>query len=147
MRKEIVKRILYKQKQLDQLIMLDNQIFDYPELQITIALYTKIGELSNEIPHWQYWKKNLKENKEKQLEKLADCIYFTASLMNHNNESFEAFSINQYSTISQLLCSLYDLISADKKHTMNILFELGNSLDFCDEEIEESYNKKNKINY
>lgn len=147
MRKEIIKRILDKQKSLDQLILLNAGISVYPKEEITIAFNTELGELSNEIPEWKYWKKNKKINKEKQLDELVDCIHFTASLMNYNRDLIESYEINKDCNIVQLLSAIYILAPGRKNVVMVLLFAIGNKLGFTDEKIEEGYNKKNKINY
>jgi dimeric dUTPase (all-alpha-NTP-PPase superfamily) len=49
---------------------------------ITQALYVELGELTQEIGFFKYWKKNKTINKVRPYDEWADCMHFMASLGN-----------------------------------------------------------------
>ncbi|HEK9103301.1 TPA: dUTP diphosphatase [Bacillus pseudomycoides] len=124
---------------------------------VTQALYTELGELSNEIGFFKYWKKNKKDDKARQYDEWADCMHFVASLGNkygHSDElsflprllikktaeksyhySFEQLYHNDLSIYNEYVKSLSSLVS------------IGLKLGMTPEDMEKSYFDKNQVNY
>ncbi|PEM10748.1 dUTP diphosphatase [Bacillus wiedmannii] len=131
---------------------------------VTQALYTELGELSNEIGFFKYWKKNKTINKARQNDEWADCMHFMASLG------------NKYDHVDSILSDrVKDVMKRDIDHCMNkeisyrILFEelyktnfnneyeyaislaslitIGLKLGMSYEDMEKAYFEKNQVNY
>ncbi|AIY72838.1 TPA: dUTP diphosphatase [Bacillus tropicus] len=124
---------------------------------VTQALYTELGELSNEIGFFKYWKKNKKDDKARQYDEWADCMHFVASLGNkygHSNElsflprlltkktaektyhySFEQLYHNDLSIYNEYVRALSALVS------------IGLKLGMTHEDMEKAYFEKNQVNY
>ncbi len=131
---------------------------------VTQALYTELGELSNEIGFFKYWKKNKKDDKARQYDEWADCMHFMASLG------------NKYGHVESVLSErVKDAMKRDIDHCMDneisyrILFEelyttkfnneyeyaislaslimIGLKLGMTYEDMEKAYFDKNQVNY
>lgn len=87
-----LKELYEKQRTLDDLILrtqfnIDGR-FDISEAHkqfITerqLAAFVELGELCNEIESFKYWKKNKKNNREKQLKEYVDLLHFFLSIGN-----------------------------------------------------------------
>lgn len=51
-----------------------------------LALFTELGEFSNEIECFKHWKKNKRNDRDKRLDEFADCVHFTLSILNKMEE-------------------------------------------------------------
>ncbi|WP_000718342.1 dUTPase, partial [Bacillus cereus] len=81
-------------------------------------LYTELGELSNEIGFFKYWKKNKKDDKERQYDEWADCMHFMASLGNKYGHSEDFYDIDELSGVSSAYTTLsYHYIFEKLYHT------------------------------
>lgn len=121
-----------------------------------LSLHVEIGELANETRCFKYWSTKPPSPKEIILEEYVDCLHFILSLgldynyddiiiaMNPNEAKLTEQFLNLYIDVTDLV------VSSSKDHFMT-LFEdfltIGNSLGFTEEEIIESYYKKNEINH
>ncbi|MBC2370557.1 hypothetical protein HBP98_00930 [Listeria booriae] len=158
-----IEKMLEMQTQVDAKIMEKVEI-DKPLLQnnLKLALQVEIAEFANELQSFKHWKHNKVIDDAKVKDELADCIAFALALINHYDignlnaelmlNTSEAESENKDSEITySLLESLR--ISSDiwgQDDVVNILLILlnlaKNTLHFTEEEIEEAYMAKAKIN-
>ncbi|HDR4393066.1 dUTP diphosphatase [Bacillus cereus] len=124
---------------------------------VTQALYTELGELSNEIGFFKYWKKNKKDNKARQYDEWADCLHFIASLGNkygHSNELtyLPRLLINQTSLKSYHYSFevLYQSDFSDFNHyikALSTIVAIGLKLGMTYEDMQKAYFEKNQVNY
>lgn len=154
-----LKELLDMQEKLDNKVIEVHKLEDKPSEELQeerlLALMVEIGELSNEIECFKYWKKNKRSNKEKQLEELADCLHFTLSLMNMNGAKYKDMELSEVradfiqgeSLTLKILSINNALFEEDYGVVFCGLIQLGRDLGFTTEEIEQAYVKKNKENY
>ncbi|PGO73787.1 hypothetical protein CN980_17840 [Bacillus cereus] len=129
---------------------------------VTQALYTELGELSNEIGFFKYWKKNKKNDKIRQYDEWADCLHFMASLGNkygHSdqvNEFITVFDIEEdfytrtYREYGILFRNIYRADLNEFRLYMGALLSLisiGLKLGMEFEDMEKAYFDKNQVNY
>ena len=130
---------------------------------VTQALYTELGELSNEIGFFKYWKKNKKDDKARQYDEWADCMHFMASLGNkygHSNDIISVLEMHHIDgdfnvvSFSNSYHELFDLIyRADLNNfhpycnSLNALIKIGLKLGMTFEDMRKSYFEKNQVNY
>ncbi|PEQ01537.1 hypothetical protein CN587_25265 [Bacillus wiedmannii] len=128
---------------------------------VTQALYTELGELSNEIGFFKYWKKNKKDDKERQYDEWADCMHFMASL--GNKYGHVDYILSQFLKKDEVLLNKKDIVSyhlafdAIYKLELNDEFDYGNAfavliviglkLGMTFEDMEKAYFDKNQVNY
>ncbi|PEU05205.1 hypothetical protein CN527_02360 [Bacillus cereus] len=128
---------------------------------VTQALYTELGELSNEIGFFKYWKKNKKDDKARQYDEWADCMHFMASLGNKyghvelilgTSKTFkiaEKFIEHDYS-FHKLLSIIYKTDYScifDYSHALSALLAIGKKMEMSGEDMEKAYFEKNQVNY
>lgn len=129
---------------------------------VTQALYTELGELSNEIGFFKYWKKNKKDNKARQYDEWADCMHFIASLGNKYghleillNEDIRAAIADDINN-AQLLSyhRLFEIVytadfSVPREYTISLasIVVIGLKLGMTFEDMGKSYFDKNQVNY
>jgi len=131
---------------------------------VTQALYTELGELSNEIGFFKYWKKNKKDDKARQYDEWADCMHFMASLGNKyghtdfmsSDSSIEALKISM-STLEfdkvkfhQLFEEIYTANMSSKVsyfYALTALIAIGMKINMTFEDMEKAYFEKNQVNY
>lgn len=126
---------------------------------VTQALYTELGELSNEIGFFKYWKKNKTINKARQYDEWADCMHFMASLGNKYGHSEDFYDIDELSGVSSAYTTLsYHYIFEKLYHTdfsklgkyavgMAALVAIGEKMGMTHEDMEKAYFDKNQVNY
>ncbi|WP_459503055.1 dUTP diphosphatase [Bacillus sp. C1] len=128
---------------------------------VTQALYTELGELSNEIGFFKYWKKNKKDDKERQYDEWADCMHFMASLGNKYGHVDYILSLDQRGddvvqknkdkvSFHFAFENIYKNDLNDKKDYMialSALIIIGLKLGMTYEDMEKSYFSKNQVNY
>lgn len=119
--------LLEMQQKLDESILKEKGITEYPVDEIETALIVELGELMNEFPtKFKYWKSTAVDNRKKGLEEYVDCLHFALSIANY----------------------LFGLTEGKKiYHYLVYLFELGYILGFTWNEIYKAYKDKNKVNY
>lgn len=140
-----------------QQTILDTRILngnEYPENEMSIALFVELGELMNELPtYFKHWKKSAVDNKEKALEEYVDCLHFAVSLLNYNeidinftyNDCFPDRNPYSRDNIFTELITIASMSGFD--YSIKKLFALGHRFGFTWDEIYEMYLKKNKINH
>lgn len=151
-----LKNIISKQLILDKAIVQAHNIKDKEWVNKAIlALYTEIGELANEIQCFKYWKKNIVKNDLLIQEEYADGMHFLISFVielgakdiieekivsddvNHQFiemfKSISNFQINYNSKTIEECVSLY--------------LGIAKLINMTEDDINESYNRKNKINF
>ncbi|MGH1293801.1 dUTP diphosphatase [Bacillus cereus] len=129
---------------------------------VTQALYTELGELSNEIGFFKYWKKNKKNDKARQYDEWADCMHFMASLGNKYghleillNEDLQAaiaddINNNQSLSYHRLFEIIYTAdFSVPREYTISLasIVVIGLKLGMAFEDMEKAYFDKNQVNY
>lgn len=131
---------------------------------VTQALYTELGELSNEIGFFKYWKKNKKDDKARQYDEWADCMHFLASLGNKYGHveviSSDDVQLGYKGEVVKLLernVSYHNLLDAIYKSDLSDVVDYGTSLiclitigmklGMTFEDMEKAYFDKNQINY
>ncbi|HIE6631489.1 dUTP diphosphatase [Bacillus luti] len=126
---------------------------------VTQALYTELGELSNEIGFFKYWKKNKRNDKARQHDEWADCMHFMASLGNKYGhvdyviEDLETaiFTDVDYKTDYRILFNV--IYKADFSYcdeygsALSNLIIIGLKLGMTIEDMEKAYFEKNQVNY
>ena len=131
---------------------------------VTQALYTELGELSNEIGFFKYWKKNKKDDKARQYDEWADCMHFMASLGNKygyverisDDTAQKTIRFNMDTMIETGVTyhHLFDSIyKSDFREIMyyavslSCLLTIGMKLGMTFEDMEKAYFDKNQVNY
>ncbi|HGV4076283.1 dUTP diphosphatase [Bacillus cereus group sp. BfR-BA-01033] len=129
---------------------------------VTQALYTELGELSNEIGFFKYWKKNKKNDKARQHDEWADCMHFMASLGNKYGhvevviqevmQKAIASDINNVRLLSYH--KLFEIVyavdfSVPREYTIALttVVVIGLKLGMTFEDMEKAYFDKNQVNY
>ncbi len=132
----------------------DNKTFQgdpYPLEKMRIALFVKLGELMNELPsHFEFWKKNAVDNRERALVEYVDALHVQLSLLNYYGLKYPEWLLDydrclNTSNLSELLMS--SVLYAHSELGLNQLFCLGRSIGFTWEEVYQSYMKKNETEY
>lgn len=121
-----------------------------------LALQVEIAELANETRCFKFWSDKGPSNKSIILEEYVDCLHFilTLGLEKQFNDIEVEIRDLQYDITAQFLNLYVDIndfiVSSSRDHYLT-LFEdflnLGKSLGFSIDEIEEAYIKKNSINH
>lgn len=162
-----IKKMLEAQKKLDDRIIakhgIDTSTPEYFD-NLKVALMVELAELANELQFFKYWKQDKKNNNDRVLDELADCLHFSLSIINLLVDDYEEFMINLGNVKKWDLCrdfnSLYLNINNCLQNTYvirpNSLFsidvfsgilDLGKMSGFTIDEIEQAYYKKNKENH
>ena len=155
---EQLKELLEMQRVLDENILRNKGIKQYPKENMQVALFVELGELLNELPTlFKHWKSSAVDNREKALVEYVDCLHFALSLTNNEKESFDndlALSPDIYDYNSHTVTLLAEMkISSLMKNiiqfegNLSYLFGLGVKLGFEWDEIYKAYKDKNAINY
>ena len=145
-----IKKMLYAQKELDDIWMKRANLTEYP-LEMTITAYrVELGELLQEWKQFKFWKINKGEiDRDKMLEEWADCMHFALSLENYWGFELEE-DIEYRIKIEECTSDIYDLCDECFKTNDWVLkytIALGLKLDYTLEELDGAYWKKNKINW
>ncbi|MEI5893140.1 hypothetical protein DXB51_14760 [Bacillus cereus] len=129
---------------------------------VTQALYTELGELSNEIGFFKYWKKKKKNDKARQYDEWADCMHFVASLGNKYGhvevvlqegiQKAIASDINNARLLPyhKLFGIVYTTdFSVPREYTIALttVVVIGLKLGMTFEDMEKAYFEKNQVNY
>lgn len=153
-----LKELLEMQRVLDENILRNKGIREYPKENMQIALFVELGELMNELPTlFKHWKSSAVDNREKALVEYVDCLHFALSLTNNIGEAFDkdlSLSPDIYNYNSHTVTLLAEMkISSLMKNiiqfegNLSYLFGLGVKLGFEWDEIYNAYKDKNAINY
>ncbi|WNE41879.1 MAG: hypothetical protein AD073_000214 [Mycoplasmataceae bacterium] len=157
---ETISLIKDKQKYLDSLIHLKknfsfSQTFNLRKL----ALLVELGEFSNELESFKFWKINKKEKDENKVkEELIDCLHFFISIINDLNVSIDLDSKEDYGCfdLNELLLKIFEsttYFSLNMKNShsicnnwLRLFLEICNNLQLSSDELLSSYLQKNKLN-
>lgn len=123
---------------------------------VTQALYTELGELSNEIGFFKYWKKNKKDDKARQWDEWADCWHFILSLGNkygHSDKlrevgwtSFHGEPQYFHKAFSNLYSTDYSVLHQYIR-ALRMLMAIGHYIGMTEADMEKAYFDKNTVNY
>lgn len=146
-----LKELLEMQKALDEALMKEHGLTEYPLEKTKIALFTELGEMMNELQtEFKWWKKHATYNREKALVEYVDCLHFALSLANHGKyEVIDYDDYRMFDDVSNLSCYeiLESILEEYDECKFVRLFRLGNYFGFSWEEIYTTYKKKNEVNY
>ena len=142
-----IKKMLYAQKELDDIWMKRANLTEYP-LEMTITAYrVELGELLQEWKQFKYWKMNKGEiNRDKMLEEWADCMHFALSLENYikkyncEDDGYYRYIVNHIENDVKKYFTDFDILI---ENTLALGIKLGYTLD----ELDGAYWRKNKINW
>jgi dimeric dUTPase (all-alpha-NTP-PPase superfamily) len=132
-----------------------------------LALKVELGELANELPEvFKFWS-NKKNNYEKALEELVDCLHFILSIglelgMDEIADELDLKKFDFLTSNTILSCFIGlsydiadfyyqrendDMVPYLYEHILLEFAKLGKMLGFTWDEIEQGYLSKNKINH
>jgi dimeric dUTPase (all-alpha-NTP-PPase superfamily) len=134
--------------------MLDN--FNHLEIvdKRVFALKVELAEFANEVGFFKYWKQSHVMDRHKTLEEHADVMHFMLSVANSRNytkfirelhpEHWERVPLERL--FHYLMDSQYNS-SGKWLNAFEQLIQIGYKLGFTDEEMVDSYKRKNAENY
>jgi dimeric dUTPase (all-alpha-NTP-PPase superfamily) len=126
-----------------------------------LALQVELGELANELPEvFKFWS-NKKNNYEKALEELVDCLHFILGIgLELDFTDIDVWKAKEATTANQFIeCfgKIYNMHFQKRvngevpiemyEHLFACFIGLGEMLGFTWDQIEQSYLEKNKINH
>lgn len=145
-------KMLDMQKELDNYTLKRSNIIEYPLYQVKLALRVELGELAQEWKEFKYWKKSKGYiDLEKILEEYIDVLHFALSIYNNKNNNISKKHILDVIRLSNLyfkeldIYALYNLCFVTLK--LECVIALGLKLGFTENDIEQGYYNKNKINW
>lgn len=155
--------MLNAQRELDELVYANNNLGTaYYNVELNtntkIACLVELGEFANEIEFFKHWKKNKRDDKDRQLDEFADVLHFVLALLNITKVTVDAKLTfrDVYNNATQtgvgrpltLFQNLYMVICQDQYDlALNLLLHIGHSIGFTYEEMEEAYFTKRNINF
>ncbi|NNU77992.1 dUTP diphosphatase [Clostridium estertheticum] len=121
-----------------------------------LSLQVELGELANETRCFKFWSTKKSSSKDIVLEEYIDCLHFILSLGLEKN--FQAINLNMKDITCDLSTQFLNLYITISNFTttssldnylsiFNDFLSLGQSLGFSEEDIENGYFYKNKINH
>lgn len=151
---EQLKELLEMQKALDETLMKEHGLTEYPLGKTKIALFTELGEMMNELQtEFKWWKKHAKYDREKALEEYVDCLHFCLSLFNYHQLQIGRwvdYNIEKPYKIGDEHFSLNGALrwcAFGEESSLQWLFDIGKYFGFTWKEIYTTYKKKNEVNY
>lgn len=156
-----IRQMLVDQKKLDDEILSNAGVEEYPLENMKLALLVELGELANEWQGFKHWKKHKEINRERLLDEFADCLHFGLSLENqlHQVSNHVKDAIEEIVKNLDNECKNKDVLEGFK-YVFNAVLDttgyispllsiiaLGRCLDISLDEMEQSYYRKNKVNY
>ncbi|MGY6765708.1 dUTP diphosphatase [Faecalibacterium prausnitzii] len=126
-----------------------------------LALQVELGELANELPEvFKFWS-NKKNNYEKALEELVDCLHFILSIgLELDFTAIDVWKVKEATTINQFIeCfgTIYNMHFQKRvngevtiemyEHLFACFIGLGEMLGFTWDQVKQGYLAKNKINH
>ncbi len=146
-----------KQSQLDMTIASKRGIGVEETLEERcLAFLVELGELANETRCFKYWSSKGMSPKERILDEYADGLHFLLSIGNIIKTSFlRGEGQESYQTLTDAFVATYNSFTIFVANPFDKLYirafqeflTLGKMLSLSEEEIEEAYLKKLKINY
>ena len=152
-----LQKLFQMQNTLDHRIQVQHSLEGVPLLQKKIlSLQVELGELANETRCFKFWSTKKPSSNDIILEEYVDCIHFILSLGLEKN--FQDITLNTKritSELSQQFLTVYTniadfIICSSLDNYLNIFqnfLSLGQNLGFSEEDIENAYFYKNKINH
>lgn len=152
-------KLLKMQKELDSEIQKAHNLFERNIiLEKNLALLVEFSEFTNELAAFKYWKKNKNVDSELIYEEFADVLHFIYSfyimknvteinniVVNDINDGIRA-SLQFHKMASEIVNE--DAIDINKLNdSFSILLSIAKFYNLDDKKIEDSYIKKNKINF
>ncbi|WP_112181574.1 MULTISPECIES: dUTP diphosphatase [Paraliobacillus] len=150
-------KLFTMQEQLDTYIQTNHQInandlFD----KKVLALLVEVGELANETRCFKFWSTKAPSERSVILEEYVDGIHFILSIgidLGYTKETFEVEPIKGDATV--LFNLVYEKINQLKKDPTMLHYKalfatflrLGEVLDFQEQDIQQAYFEKNKVNF
>ncbi|MFC5775145.1 dUTP diphosphatase [Ectobacillus antri] len=138
---------------------LDNKVVEVHNLKgqsltanVTMALFVELGELANEIEFFKHWKKNKRNNKDKQWDEWADCWHFLISLGNKygHSDKLEEINTNLIYGVHEAFDTLYKTDFSrlhEYMRALRLLVTIGKSIGMTEEDMSQTYFTKNQTNY
>ncbi|MCU4116918.1 dUTP diphosphatase [Mycoplasma zalophi] len=125
------------------------------QLKVIIALIVEISEFANEVQEFKYWKVHKNINQAALLEEYADGIHFLSSMCVAHNVDSNIEPIKLYDNFSQQLAEVYkaatilftELNAKTLKHAYSLYLGLALTIGLTEDEILDSFYKKNEINF
>ncbi|WJE51176.1 dUTP diphosphatase [Bacillus cereus] len=128
---------------------------------VTHALYTELGELSNEVAYFKYWKKNKITSEKNKRDEWADCMHFVTSLGNkYGHVELIVGSDRHIRLANKFMASgsgFHELFGYMYKADYSCIFEyakalgaliaIGYKLGMNHQDMMRSYFEKNHVNY
>jgi dimeric dUTPase (all-alpha-NTP-PPase superfamily) len=164
-----LKKLFKLQKELDERIYKEHPVQEGEDrlAEKILALKVELGELANELPEvFKFWS-NKKNNYEKALEELVDCLHFILSIglelgMDEIADELDLKKFDFLTSNTILSCFIGlsydiadfyyqrendDMVPYLYEHILLEFAKLGKMLGFTWDEIEQGYLSKNKINH
>jgi dimeric dUTPase (all-alpha-NTP-PPase superfamily) len=145
------------QNTLDHRIQTQHHLEGVPLLhKKTLSLQVEFGELANETRCFKFWSTKKPSSSDVILEEYVDCLHFILGLgIEKDFQNITPEVKNVTSELSEQFLNLYinvtDFIKCPSINNYLNIFEnflaLGGNLGFCEEDIENAYLHKNKINH
>jgi dimeric dUTPase (all-alpha-NTP-PPase superfamily) len=152
-----LQKLFQMQKELDDRILKQHNLNDKSLLQKKLlALQVELGELANETRCFKYWSSKGPSSRNIILEEYVDCLHFILTIGLEKDFADVEVDLKrvEYPITDQFLnifIDVNDFIICSSKDQYVTLFEdflnLGLSLQFSLEDIEEGYIRKNRINH
>ncbi len=138
-------------KEIDKSLLLDQTI---------LALLVEVGELANATRCFKHWSTKGSESKERILDELADVWHFYLSIGNQMILKADKPLVLKGYTLIELFIKTYEkasrLTEVDSsslfvrhvyEHLGMLIYNIGKTLGFTGEEVEQAYMKKHEENY
>jgi dimeric dUTPase (all-alpha-NTP-PPase superfamily) len=149
--------LIVYQNELDERIMLQHhETRSNTQLKRVLALVVEISELANETRSFKYWSLKGPSDKDVLLEEFSDSIHFILSLgidLGKNSLIVECDDVNydlsrlflEWTEASTKLMHQFD--ESNYMKCANYCAKIAYALDFSEEEVIETYLKKNQKNH
>jgi dimeric dUTPase (all-alpha-NTP-PPase superfamily) len=152
-----LQKLFQMQNTLDHRIDMQHHLEGVPLLHKKIlSLQVEFGELANETRCFKFWSTKKPSNNDVILEEYVDCLHFILGLgIEKDFQDITPEVKNVTSELSEQFLNLYinvaDFIKCPSINNYLNIFEnflaLGTNLGFCEDDIENAYLHKNKINH
>ncbi|WP_338971405.1 dUTP diphosphatase [Spiroplasma endosymbiont of Panorpa germanica] len=145
---------------------LDNYIYEKKQIKFSnqisnkkmIAFFVELGEFINEERSFKFWSQKPASPRNVLLEEYIDGLHFILSIgleIGFDFENFESDNLSKQETLEQeylQLISFFSQYSLSKDSNnftilMNSFFKIGSWFDFSEQELLDTYFRKNEINF
>lgn len=152
-----LQKLFQMQNTLDHRIQTQHHLEGVPLLHKKIlSLQVEFGELANETRCFKFWSTKKQSSNDVILEEYVDCLHFILGLGIEKDFQDITPEVKDISSeLSEQFLNLYinvaDFIKCPSINNYLNIFEnfltLGENLGFCEDDIENAYLHKNKINH